>query len=133
MYHDKTASFYTPHATFGRHGRVSVQAASFAVSVRYAMTGNRGQGQTIERFGLYLPNPFFAHGQLYVAFSRIRNKANIKVLMRDTATQGIMTINQRHFFTKNASPLLPAQPVMRLNDLPNAYQLQQANVELDEK
>ena len=111
----------------------------FPVRVGYAMTGNRGQGQTIERLGLYLPNPFFAHGQLYVAFSRIRNKSNIKVLMRDTASQGRMTLNQRHFFTKNVvfrellSPLLPPQLVMRLENLPDAEQLQQVREELSQE
>lgn len=105
----------------------------FPVRVGYAMTGNRGQGQTIERLGLYLPNPFFAHGQLYVAFSRIRNKNNIKVLMRDSGIQGRMTLNPRHFFTKNVvyrellSPHLPPQPELRLRDLPNQQQLQQVD------
>ena len=35
------------------------------------MTINKAQGQTLERAGIYLPEPCFTHGQLYVAASRV--------------------------------------------------------------
>ena len=35
------------------------------------MTINKVQGQTLERVGIYLPEPCFTHGQLYVAASRV--------------------------------------------------------------
>jgi len=35
------------------------------------MTINKAQGQTLERVGIYLPEPCFTHGQLYVAASRV--------------------------------------------------------------
>ena len=41
----------------------------------------QGQGQTFEAAGLYLGTDFFSHGQVYVAFSRVGNPDNIKVLM----------------------------------------------------
>uniref|UniRef100_A0A453BWX1 Uncharacterized protein n=1 Tax=Aegilops tauschii subsp. strangulata TaxID=200361 RepID=A0A453BWX1_AEGTS len=39
------------------------------------------QGQTIPIVGVYLPNPVFSHGQLYVALSRATAKRNIKILI----------------------------------------------------
>ena len=39
--------------------------------IAFAMTINKVQGQTLERVGIYLPEPCFTHGQLYVAASRV--------------------------------------------------------------
>jgi ATP-dependent DNA helicase PIF1 len=44
------------------------------------MTVNKSQGQTIPNFGVYLPDPVFSHGQLYVAMSRATTRTNIKIL-----------------------------------------------------
>ena len=60
----------------------------FPVRLAYAMTINKSQGQTLKRVGLYLPNCVFAHGQLYVAFSRVCSIGAIKVKVVDTARQG---------------------------------------------
>jgi len=51
----------------------------FPIRLAFAMTINKAQGQTFGRVGLYLREPVFSHGQLYVAFSRVRNSHSIKV------------------------------------------------------
>ena len=44
------------------------------------MTVNKAQGQTIPNIGVYLPEPVFSHGQLYVALSRATTRSNIRIL-----------------------------------------------------
>jgi hypothetical protein len=52
----------------------------FPIRLSFAMTINKAQGQTIPIVGVYLPEPVFSHGQLYVALSRATAKNNIKIL-----------------------------------------------------
>jgi hypothetical protein len=44
------------------------------------MMVNKAQGQTIPNAGVYLPEPVFSHGQLYVALSRATTRSNIRIL-----------------------------------------------------
>ncbi|KAF1892315.1 hypothetical protein Lal_00010780 [Lupinus albus] len=46
----------------------------FLITMSYAMTINKSQGQSLESVRLYLPRPIFSHGQLYVDVSRVQNK-----------------------------------------------------------
>ena len=52
----------------------------FPVRLSFAMTVNKAQGQTIPHAGVYLPEPVFSHGQLYVALSRATVRSNIRIL-----------------------------------------------------
>uniref|UniRef100_A0A453QHI5 ATP-dependent DNA helicase n=1 Tax=Aegilops tauschii subsp. strangulata TaxID=200361 RepID=A0A453QHI5_AEGTS len=58
----------------------SFKRKQFSIRLSFAMTINKSQGQTIANVGIYLPEPVFSHGQLYVALSRATTTANIKVL-----------------------------------------------------
>ena len=59
----------------------TMRRVQFPVRLSFAMTINKSQGQTFDRVGLFLPSPVFTHGQLYVAFSRVRDSESIKVGM----------------------------------------------------
>ena len=56
----------------------------FPIRLSFAMTINKAQGQTLDYIGIYLPEPVFSHGQLYVALSRAKTSQSIKMLIRPT-------------------------------------------------
>ncbi|KAL9830734.1 putative DNA helicase [Arabidopsis thaliana] len=56
----------------------------FPLSVAFAMTINKSQGQSLGNVGIYLPKPVFSPGQLYVAMSRVKSKGGLKVLITDS-------------------------------------------------
>ena len=58
---------------------VPITRRQFPVTLAFAMTINKSQGQTLEHAKIYLPEPLFAHGQLYVAISRVRSYKNITI------------------------------------------------------
>jgi ATP-dependent exoDNAse (exonuclease V) alpha subunit len=62
----------------------------FPVALCFAMTINKAQGQTLDRVGLYLAAPVFAHGQLYCAFSRARSLDGVKVCAPANAVKNIV-------------------------------------------
>ena len=49
------------------------------------MTINKSQGQTLQNVGVWLNDPCFAHGQLYVAMSRVGSPRDIKFAIRKQA------------------------------------------------
>jgi hypothetical protein len=53
----------------------------FPVRLAFAMTISKSQGQTFDKIGVYLPRPVFSHGQLYVAFSRVRRMEDVSVML----------------------------------------------------
>ena len=60
------------------------------------MTINKAQGQTLDFVGIYLPEPVFSNGELYVAVSRVKTSQCIKILIKPIIPQ---TLNDK--FTKN--------------------------------
>ena len=56
-----------------------LQRIQFPFRLAYSMTINKSQGQTFDNVGIFLPEPVFSHGQLYVAFSRARSLQGVKI------------------------------------------------------
>ncbi|KAG7952067.1 hypothetical protein I3843_12G040700 [Carya illinoinensis] len=54
----------------------------FPIRLSFAMSINKSQGQTLDLVGIYLPQPVFSHGQLYVALSREKTISAVKILIR---------------------------------------------------
>ncbi|TVU25001.1 hypothetical protein EJB05_27475, partial [Eragrostis curvula] len=56
------------------------KSKQFPIRLSFCMTINKAHGQTIPNAGIYLPEPVFSHGQLYVTLSRSIARTNIRVL-----------------------------------------------------
>lgn len=60
------------------------QRRQFPVRVAFAMTINKSQGQSLARVCVWLEEPVFTHGQLYVAASRVGHPRNLRFAIRQT-------------------------------------------------
>ena len=58
---------------------VEFKRLQFPVLGAYYLTLNRAQGQSLMRAGMYLPRSVFAHGHLYVGYSRCGDPDNMFV------------------------------------------------------
>ena len=77
---------------------IEFRRTQFPVGLALAFTINKAQGQTLENAGLYLPDHVFSHGHLYVALSRVKSPASLKLLI----DQSISKIEDfQHHYTKN--------------------------------
>ena len=80
----------------------------------WVLTINKAQGLTLRRAGVYLPAPVFAHGQLYVAASRVGSFDRLRVHVEESEDQGWEA-------TDAAEPMLFTENVVYqaiLNELP---------------
>lgn len=66
----------------------AIERYQYPVCLAAAITINKSQGQTIERVGLFLQKPVFSPGQFYVAVSRARNSANLRIAVQNGPQQG---------------------------------------------
>jgi hypothetical protein len=63
----------------------------FPISVSFAMTINKAQGQTLPCVGLdVLEGNAFSHGQLYVALSRVKHPDHITVLSKSSYVRNVV-------------------------------------------
>jgi len=62
---------------------------------------NRSEGQIFENVGIFLPQPVFAHGQLYVAFSKGTDPNNIFVTIKSATTQGKLLQDEPETYRAN--------------------------------
>ncbi|XP_071642994.1 ATP-dependent DNA helicase PIF6-like [Temnothorax longispinosus] len=62
----------------------------FPVRLAFAMTINKAQGQSLQVCGLYLENPCFSHGQLYVGCSRVGKPNDLFVYAPNGKTKNIV-------------------------------------------
>jgi ATP-dependent DNA helicase PIF1 len=53
----------------------------FPVNIAFTITINKSEGQMLSKAAIYLPEPCFAHGQLYTALSRMSHPNNILVMI----------------------------------------------------
>ena len=65
---------------------INIARCQFPVRLAYCLTINKAQGQSLRYVGVYLPKPVFSHGQLYVAMSRAKSFAGLKVFTSNGRT-----------------------------------------------
>ena len=79
----------------------TLRRRQFPIKLAFAMTINKSQGQTLHKVGLHLQDPVFSHGQLYVALSRVRSSADVKIQIIDGPEQGKLINESEMVFTRN--------------------------------
>ncbi|XP_027183825.1 ATP-dependent DNA helicase PIF1-like [Coffea eugenioides] len=75
---------------------IPFKQTQFPISLCFAMTINKSQGQTLDFVRIYLKEPVFLHRQLYVALSRAKTSANVKILLRPVTVHSTETSYTRN-------------------------------------
>ncbi|GKA19910.1 reverse transcriptase domain-containing protein [Tanacetum coccineum] len=120
---------------------VYVVKKHFPLSVSFAMTINKSQGQSLSKVGLYLPRPVFTQGQQCAVVSRVNNKKvtdaieaiviyDTKIRMahdpmnqvvRQETTVEKSINNKRKFENQPKDSRVPQQPPFKKSDVARAY------------
>ena len=70
-----------PHYDRSHDFPFTVVRRQFPLKLCFCVSVNKGQGQSSERVGVYLPDSVFAHGQLYTALSRGKRRRDVQVFI----------------------------------------------------
>ncbi|CAH0697151.1 unnamed protein product [Spodoptera exigua] len=70
--------------------KLKFKRVQFPVSVCFAMTINKSQGQTLKAAGVDLRTSCFSHGQLYVACSRVTSPDSLYILATESKTTNVV-------------------------------------------
>ncbi|XP_053164971.1 LOW QUALITY PROTEIN: uncharacterized protein LOC128350599 [Hemicordylus capensis] len=89
----------------------TLRRRQYPVKLAFAMTINKSQGQTLEKVGIYLPEPVFSHSQLYVALSRVRSFTDVVVRVLEGPEQGRLIAGSEQIFTKNVERIITRRRV----------------------
>ena len=74
---------------------MTIKRKQFPLRLRYAMTINKSQGQTLNRVALDLREQPFSHGQLYVALSRVPLRSLLRIFAtRNCHRSGVVVKNK---------------------------------------
>ncbi len=73
----------------------------FPVRLAFSMTINKAQVQTLRKVGIYLNEPVFSHGQLYVALSRTGDNTALKIFIRSIENRQGQFFNKAGSYTDN--------------------------------
>ncbi|EFP93666.2 uncharacterized protein PGTG_19561 [Puccinia graminis f. sp. tritici CRL 75-36-700-3] len=72
---------------------VSFSRYQFPVAAAFALTINKAQGQSLSVVSVYLLQPVFGHGQLYVALSQVTNLNGLSICMVGDPDLPLITTN----------------------------------------
>ncbi|XP_027174570.1 uncharacterized protein LOC113774208 [Coffea eugenioides] len=95
------------------------------------MTINKAQGQTLDYVGIYLKEPVFSHGQLYVALSRAKTADAVKVLILPGTFAEVKTDCK----TRNIvfDEILQMSTILTINDIDVGMEKWTAKITVQEK
>lgn len=71
-------SFFLPRIPFisikNKNHIFPFKQTQFSIRLSFAKAINKAQGHTLDYVRIYLAEPIFSHGQLYVALSRVKHQ-----------------------------------------------------------